>query len=117
MKLKSESISLLETYMPSSHADSEHSVASAHQDLDKIKNDIEDIFHRLGNATDDQVEELREKARSALSSLRDIEQQAQARFHVTARETQKFVHEKPWTVVGTAALAAYALGLLTRLRR
>lgn len=102
--------------MPSPLPDNSHLSANLRQSLDEIRNDIEGILHRLGNAADEQTEELREKVSDALSRLRSIQSRTQARFHAAGHQTQEFVHEKPWAAIAAAAVAAYVVGFLSRPR-
>ena len=102
--------------MPSPLADSSRLATNVRQGLDEVKNDIEDILRRLGDTADEQTEELIEKVSKALSRLRDVQSQTQAKLHTAGDEAQRFVHEKPWAVIATAAVAAYLVGFLTRPR-
>jgi len=102
--------------MPLPLADSSHLATNVRHDLDEIKHDIEDILRHLGDAADEQTEELREKVSNALSRLRDIQNQTQTKLHTAGQQTQKFVQERPWTVIATTAAAAYAIGFLMRPR-
>ncbi len=84
------------------------------RDLGSVAHDIEELITHLGDATGDQSEALRAKARRALDGVRDIEHDAEARFAGLGTRTQRYVHANPWRVLGVAAATAYALGLLTR---
>ncbi|MBV2180140.1 MAG: DUF883 family protein [Castellaniella sp.] len=99
-----------------SQADSKHPAADVRHSLTEVTHDLEDILQHLGDAADGQAAGIKEKAGKALSSLRDLEQQAQGRLLAAGHDTQKFVHENPWMVIAAATLAAYAIGLLTRSR-
>lgn len=98
-------------------ADAKYPTTDAQQGLREVAHDMEEILHKLGDVAGDQADELKGKARSALDSLRDIEQRTQARLQAAGHETQQFVHENPWAVIAVAALSAYVLGFLTRPRR
>lgn len=86
------------------------------RDLGSVAQDIEELIEHLGNATSDQNEALRAKARNALDSVRDIEHNAQSRIGSLGARAQEYVHANPWRVVGAAAATAYALGFLSRPR-
>ncbi|NYT64304.1 DUF883 domain-containing protein [Alcaligenaceae bacterium] len=102
--------------MPSHNADSEHLAPNVRYEFNKLAHDIEDILHTLGDAADEQTEELKAKARSALNNVRDLELRARSQLHSAEQITQKLVHEHPWSVIVATAVAAYTLGLLTKRR-
>ena len=102
--------------MPFHNTDSEHLAPNARYELDKLKHDIEDILHTLGDAADDQTEELKTRIRRALNSVRDLELRARTQLQSAEQMTQKLVHERPWLVIVATAVAAYTIGLLTKRR-
>jgi len=91
------------------------------QDLRDVVHDIEGIVQGLADATHDEAGELKARTRTALNHVRDrlgeIEHDAATRLRTTGARTQRYVHERPWLVIGAAAAAAFVLGTLVKLRR
>lgn len=91
------------------------------QDLRGVVHDIEGIVQGLTDATSDQAIQLKDKARATLDNARHsldaIERSTATHLRAAGNRTQRYVHQRPWLVIGAAATAAYVLGMLTRFRR
>lgn len=102
--------------MPTPNTTADSTENSIGQRPENVTQDVEGILQRLGNSADEQSEMLKTKARSALTTLRELERSTEARIQAAGEQTQRFVHEKPWVAIAVAAATAYALGALFRRR-
>ncbi|WP_181952563.1 DUF883 family protein [Vulcaniibacterium gelatinicum] len=95
--------------------------ARVRQDLRSVVRDIESIVRGLGDATSDRSVELKSRALMGLADARDrldaMEHGAAARLRIAGRHGRQYVRERPWLLVGAAAVAGLALAALLRHRR
>ncbi|MBV6274448.1 DUF883 family protein [Alcaligenaceae bacterium CGII-47] len=97
-------------------SNSKELIPTIRHELSEVAQDIEDVLHAIGDAADDQAEELKAKARSALDRLHHIEQKTLIQLNTASELTGKFIHERPWPVIAATAVTAFAIGLLTQRR-
>ena len=91
------------------------------QELRGVVREIEGIVQGLADATHDEAGELKTRTRTALNHVRDrlgeIEDDAATHLRTAGARTQRYVHQRPWLVIGAAAATAFVLGTLMKLRR
>lgn len=89
-------------------------------DLRRVVEDVEAVLRSTANATGEQFEELRERARERLHAAHErldhLEAEVAARGREAVRRGNAYVHAHPWTVVGIAAGCAFLLGMLAQRR-
>lgn len=87
------------------------------QDLHLVADDVEKLLQDTNAAAGGQTGELRERARRRLSDarsrLRHIEHDATGYTQEAAAEIESYAHRSPWVLAGSAAAAAFVLGLLS----
>jgi ElaB/YqjD/DUF883 family membrane-anchored ribosome-binding protein len=93
------------------------------KNLDAIKRDVEQLltdaqvlFQEAKESNLEKADELRVAAttriQQAIHALRDMEASAVLRSKQLARETNEYVHEKPWYAIGISAVVGLLLGVL-----
>jgi ElaB/YqjD/DUF883 family membrane-anchored ribosome-binding protein len=84
-------------------------------DINAVLLDAEELLRQAGQATGEQANELRSRARATIlrakDSLYQAEQRAVERTKAAAQATDTWVHQHPWTAVGIAAGIAFLVGL------
>lgn len=84
--------------------------------LRRVIADAEDLLVATAGQTDSKVTELRQRAKENLyiarEKLADAEAALRARARQAAAATDDYVHDHPWSSIGTAAAAGFLLGLL-----
>jgi ElaB/YqjD/DUF883 family membrane-anchored ribosome-binding protein len=86
------------------------------RDLQRVITDAEELLHATAGQTEGKVVELRERIRSNLMDARhklgDIEDAVKVKTKQAARAADDYVHEHPWRAIGTAAGFGLLVGLL-----
>ena len=86
------------------------------RDLQRVITDAEELLHATAGQTESKVVELRERIRSNLMDARhklgDIEDAVKVKTKQAARAADDYVHEHPWRAIGTAVGFGLLVGLL-----
>jgi ElaB/YqjD/DUF883 family membrane-anchored ribosome-binding protein len=86
------------------------------RDLQRVISDAEELLNATSDQTEGNVVELRERIRGNLMDARhklgDIEDAFMVKTKEAARATDDYVHEHPWLAIGTAASVGLVIGLL-----
>ena len=86
------------------------------QDLQRVIADAEELMHATAGETEPKLVEMRERIRGNLMDARhklgDIEDMVKTKTREAARATDDYVHEHPWKAIGVAAGAGLIIGLL-----
>lgn len=93
---------------------------TAREEVQNLISDVEDLIHRVGDATDPEVRRLRSKVATAVETTKKsiadsadvIQRQAREAFQASDR----YVRNQPWEAIGIAALAGIAVGYLVSRR-
>jgi ElaB/YqjD/DUF883 family membrane-anchored ribosome-binding protein len=87
-----------------------------HKDLRNVARDAEALLKATADVTGERVQEARSRTektvRQALDHLYDA--RIDRRLRRAARDTDRYVRERPWVVVGAAAGIGLLLGLMAR---
>ncbi len=96
----------------------EDSVQKASGQLGKFLDDVEDLLRHVTPLQDSDISRARLRVESSINTVRNT---AERGIHRTvestkaaAKATDSFVHERPWTAVGIAAVAGALLATLIR---
>lgn len=85
-------------------------------DLKLVVADAEALLQATAGQAGEGVQELRQRVQASLSQAKDglVEIQAAVieKARATAKATDEYVHENPWTSVGVAAGVGLLVGLL-----
>lgn len=88
------------------------------QDLHLVADDVERLLQDTTETVGDQASELRERARRRLTvartRLHELQHEAAQKAQETSDRIDSYAHRQPWVVAGSAAAAAFLLGLLSR---
>jgi ElaB/YqjD/DUF883 family membrane-anchored ribosome-binding protein len=87
--------------------------------LGKFLDDVEDLLRHVTPLQDSDISRARQRVESSINSVRNT---AERSIHQTvestkaaAKATDTFVHDKPWTAIGIAAVTGALLAaLITR---
>ena len=86
------------------------------RDLQRVISDAEELLHATAGQTESKVVELRERIRSNLMDARhklgDIEDAVKGKTKEVARVTDDYVHDHPWLAIGTAVSVGLVVGML-----
>ncbi len=97
-------------------ADTQASKQKLVNDLQRVIIDAEELLHATAGQTEAKVVELRERIRSNLMDARhklgDIEDAVKFKTKQAARATDDYVHEHPWLAIGTAVSVGLVVGML-----
>lgn len=96
-------------------------------DTDRLRNNlravvdnVEQALHHMSDVTGDKVVAFRSRAGrrmgDAQDRLVDIEHHTAAQLRRIGRQTQVYVHDHPWQLVGALAIATAALAMVARTR-
>ena len=89
-------------------------------DMSGVLTDAEDTLKRASAETGDRARELRSqvesKLRSAKGRLQDFQGEAMDRAKAAASVTDDYVRDRPWQVMGVAAIIGVAIGLMLNRR-
>ena len=85
-------------------------------DLQAVARDAEALVKATANVTSDHVQEARTRTQDALQTAFDnlYNRRMQRRVRKLARNTDTYVRDHPWSIIGAAAGVALLVGLLTR---
>jgi ElaB/YqjD/DUF883 family membrane-anchored ribosome-binding protein len=90
-------------------------VQVASEELRILMSRVEDLVDRLGSAADPELQRLRKRAETALSSARSAVAEGGAQLGSQVRDIaaqgQEYVRRRPLTSVGLVALGVLAIGL------
>jgi ElaB/YqjD/DUF883 family membrane-anchored ribosome-binding protein len=105
--------------MPALAEEARDSNERASGELKKFFDDVEELLKRVTHSEDLDVAKLRRRLESSLQHARDGARrglkQARESASVAAESADDYVHERPWAVIGAAAVAGVLLGAaLTR---
>jgi ElaB/YqjD/DUF883 family membrane-anchored ribosome-binding protein len=77
---------------------------------------MEDVFSAAAGSSGEKLTELKGQAEANLmkakAALGDMERRAAGKARTIAADSDDYVHESPWTVVGFAAAIGLVLGVL-----
>jgi ElaB/YqjD/DUF883 family membrane-anchored ribosome-binding protein len=86
------------------------------KDLRNVARDAEALLRATADVTGERVQEVRSRTektvRQALDHLYDA--RIDHRVRKAARQTDRYVRERPWTVIGAAIGVGLLIGLLSR---
>lgn len=83
------------------------------EDLRVVAEDIEQLLDDVGHTAGEQNEKLRRRLHAVRERLARLEHRATERLRKVSARSNRYVHEKPWGVVGAAAGMAFLLGMLS----
>lgn len=93
---------------------------SLSQEFNSFLADVEDLFKETASLTGADLDQFKARlgtriatARASLESMGDV---IVERAQNTASMTNDYVHERPWSVIGVSAAAAFLVGLLVARR-
>lgn len=88
--------------------------------LRTVVNDVEQVLHSMSGTTGERAEDFKHNAartlRDARNRLGEMERQTARQLRRASRQTQGYVKDHPWHLVGGLAAAAITLALLSRTR-
>jgi len=88
--------------------------------LRTVVNDVEQILHSMSGNSGEYAADFKGNAektlRDARNRLGEIERQTARQLRRASRQTQGYVKDHPWQLVGGLAAAAVTLALLSRTR-
>jgi ElaB/YqjD/DUF883 family membrane-anchored ribosome-binding protein len=83
-------------------------------EMRRFLDDVEELLGRIRYFDDVDLARLRDKVETSVRAARESTQDATRRVREVsvqaATSADKYAHERPWTVVGLAALAGLAIG-------
>lgn len=85
-------------------------------DLRNVARDAEELLRATADVTNDRVQEARTRAQKTVSQAMDhlYGQRLNRRMRRYARNTDTYVRDHSWSVIGAAAGIALLIGLLVR---
>jgi ElaB/YqjD/DUF883 family membrane-anchored ribosome-binding protein len=87
----------------------------ANSEIQSLSSDVEELVERIGDSADADIKRLRSKITETLANVKqlvaDSAENIGARTRAAATATDEFVHERPWTTIGIAALLALLVGV------
>jgi ElaB/YqjD/DUF883 family membrane-anchored ribosome-binding protein len=89
------------------------------RELRNLITDVEELIKRAAHLDDAKLARAREKVEQTLATTKASLHNGTERVRETARQTDHYVHENPWSAVGIAAAAGAAIAVLlsTRIQR
>jgi ElaB/YqjD/DUF883 family membrane-anchored ribosome-binding protein len=82
--------------------------------------DIEELLKRITHVSDADVDRLKERVRAGAettrAAVRDASVEARRRAGESLTAVDSYAHERPWQIVGLAAVAGAAIGFLASRR-
>ncbi len=89
------------------------------RELRNLITDVEELIKGVAHLDDAKLARAREKLEHTLAATKASLHNGQERARETARQTDHYVHENPWSAVGIAAAAGAAIAVLlsTRIQR
>ena len=89
---------------------------TASGELGNLISDVEDLVKKVGNVSDVDVAQLRERLKEKLDTAKETLAEGSRRITETARDaasaTDDYVRSSPWQALGLAALAGIAVGFI-----
>lgn len=89
---------------------------TASAELGNLISDVEDLVKKVGNVSDVEVAQLRERLKEKLDTAKETLAEGGRRITETARDaasaTDDYVRSSPWQALGFAALAGVAVGFI-----
>ena len=83
-------------------------------EIKRVVKDIEDLLLRIAKLDDPKIAGVRARLEDSLEAARNSTLRTAGRIRsdaaAAAKTTDEFVHDRPWAVVGVAAVAGLALG-------
>jgi ElaB/YqjD/DUF883 family membrane-anchored ribosome-binding protein len=91
------------------------------EDFNKVLADTEVLLKALGSVSGEKAAAMRASVEEGLTAakqrLHELEVAARDQATATARATDEYVHQNPWTAIGVAAVVGLLVGLLVSGRR
>jgi ElaB/YqjD/DUF883 family membrane-anchored ribosome-binding protein len=89
------------------------------RELRNLIADVEDLIKRVAHLDDANLARARAKLEQTLATTKATLHNGTERVRETAKQTDHYVHENPWSAVGIAAAAGAAIAVLlsTRMNR
>lgn len=86
------------------------------KDLRNVARDTEALLRATADVTGERVQEARSRTEKTVREVLDhlYDARLDRRVRNAARQTDRYVREQPWVVVGAAAGIGLLIGLLTR---
>lgn len=98
----------------------EEAVQKKSSQLGKFLDDVEDLLKHVTPLQDSDISRARQRVESSINSVRNTaERSIQHTVETTkaaAKATDSFVHERPWTAIGIAAVAGALVAALVSSR-
>jgi ElaB/YqjD/DUF883 family membrane-anchored ribosome-binding protein len=86
------------------------------EDFRAVAADAEELLKATANQTGDRITAVRARVEETLRDTRrrlaDLEEGMMARGKLAARQTDEYVHDHPWQVIGVASAVGLLLGML-----
>lgn len=91
-------------------------VSDLRSDLQSVAHDAEALLKATADVAGERVQEARARAQETLRQAYDriYDRKMQKRVRKLARETDSYVRDHSWSVIGIAAGVGLLMGLLTR---
>lgn len=88
--------------------------------LRTVVHDVEQVLHNMSDTAGERTGDIKHSAarslRDARNRLGEMERQTARQLRRASRQTQGYVKDHPWQLVGGLAAAAITLALLSRTR-
>lgn len=91
-------------------------IRNLRKDLRNVARDAEELLKATSDVTNDRVQEARSRAQKTISQALDhlYGQRIQRKMRRYARDTDTYVRDHSWQVIGAVAGVALLIGLLAR---
>ena len=91
-------------------------IRSLRNDFRNVARDAEELLKATADITNDRVQEARGRAQQTLSQALDhlYDRRLQRKVRRYARDTDSYVRDHSWSVIGAVAGVALLIGLLAR---
>lgn len=90
--------------------------ADVAKEFKSFLNDIEDLFQSTTSATGEDLVNAKAQLKQRISSAKEVIGDASSNVFQQARKTaaltNNYVHEQPWTVIGTGVALSFLVGFL-----
>jgi len=94
--------------------------AAVRQEVRKLIAEVENLLQCLKDIADPELARARAEVENAIAATRQALAERADRVRHRANETfeagNRYVHDRPWSAIGVAALSAFIVGLLVRRR-
>lgn len=102
--------------MENLRSDAESASRTAGTEIRKLVTDVEELLKVIAHVKDEDIARWRGKVESGLTATRDAIRSGRDSVNSSARTaataTDEYVHERPWTAVGVAALVGATVAIL-----